>query len=158
MRLKMTWVVVCALAGGLIAAGCGGDDDNSDSTDNGATTAVETLSKSAFIQEADQICKEGNDQIDQAGKSLGGNPSDAEIQSFIDETVAPNVENQLDQIRALGIPEGDEAQVNAILDAAQEAVDKIKSDPSVITDNGPDPFAEANKLAKEYGLSTCGNG
>ena len=69
------------------------------------------------------------------------------------------MQNQLDQIRALGIPPGDEEQVNAILDAAQEAVDKLQADPSVVIEqNTPDPFAEANKLAKDYGLSTCGNG
>jgi hypothetical protein len=153
MRLKMTWIVVCALAGGLIAAGCGGGDDSSDSTDNGATTAVEALSKSEFIQEANQICKEGNDALDEAGRQVS--PSESEIKSFVTETLVPNVQGQIDQIRALGIPEADQDEINSILDDAEADVNKVKDDPSIIVQEG-DPFSDVNQRLNDYGLTECG--
>ena len=51
-------------------------------------------------------------------------------------------------------------EVTAITDAAQSALDKAKSDPSLLTDQGGgqnDPFTEANKLANAYGLDQCGS-
>ena len=59
-------------------------------------------------------------------------------------------------LQALPPPSGDEAQVQAIISAAQQGLDKLKADPSLITASGQDnPFAEANKLAKQYGLTAC---
>ncbi len=157
MKLKLTWVVVFALAGGLIAAGCGGDDNNdSSSTDNGATTAVEAITKSAFITEADQICKESNDQIDTEGRKLGNSPTKSELESFVSNTLVPGIQQQLDQIRALGAPAGDEDQVNALLDAAQADLDELEADPGLLSSND-EVFADANKLANDYGLKVCGS-
>jgi hypothetical protein len=69
----------------------------------------------------------------------------------------PSVEDQVSKIRALGAPKGDEDQVNAILDAADEGVQKGKQDPLSLTKEGSaGPFDKANKLANAYGLKTCG--
>jgi hypothetical protein len=142
-----------ALATGLIAAGCGGgDDDNGD--DNGATTAAETLSKSEFVQEANQICKEGNDELDQAGQSLGQSSNEEDLKTFITETLVPNIQGQIDQIRALGIPEADQEEVNAILDDAEADLSKVKDDPSIVIQN-QDPFTDVNKRLDDYGLTEC---
>ena len=67
---------------------------------------------------------------------------------------------QIDGIEGLAPPSGDESQVNAITEAAQSALDKARSDPSLLTDQGgaADPFAQANKLADAYGLNKCGSG
>jgi hypothetical protein len=48
--------------------------------------------------------------------------------------------------------------VTKIVDAAQSALDKAKQDPSSIAGNGPGPFAQANQLAKSYGLTACAGG
>jgi hypothetical protein len=59
-------------------------------------------------------------------------------------------------IEALPAPSGDTEQVDAIVSAAQQGLDELKADPSLITAEGQDnPFAEANKLAKQYGLTAC---
>jgi hypothetical protein len=48
--------------------------------------------------------------------------------------------------------------VNAIVTAAQSALDEAKQDPSLLTNQGgSDPFAQANKLANAYGLTKCGS-
>ena len=117
---------------------------------------MEAISKTAFITQADQICKESNDELDAEGRKLGNSPSKSEVESFASDSVVPAIQQQLDQIRALGVPAGDEDQVNAILDAAQADLDKLEADPSLLESNS-DVFADANKLANDYGLKVCGN-
>jgi hypothetical protein len=144
-------LLAVALAAGVVAAGCGGDDDDGDG---------EALTKVEFISQADAICAEGDREIDQAGREAFGDqrPSEQEIEQFATDTVAPNIQNQIDGIRALTPPEGDEQQVAEILDAAQNGIDEIEQDPSLLN-QGPDAggaFTEANNLATEYGLTDCG--
>jgi hypothetical protein len=173
MFLRITTLLALALAAGLIAAGCGDDDDDTTTssttttTEAGATGATgatgEPLTKEEFIVEADAVCKAGDQKIDAGAQETfggGGNPGKAEQEAFVVEVVIPSIQEQVDGIAALTPPEGDEDEVAAIVDAAQAAVDQIEEDPSALTGggSGPDPFAEANKLAKEYGLEVCGQG
>ena len=159
-------LLALALAAGLIAAGCGDDDDETTTsattsaattTETGATGAAtgEALAKDEFIAQADEICKTGNKQIDEAAGEFfpeGGNPGQAEEETFTRDVVVPNIRAQLDAIGALTPPEGDEDEVAAILDAASEATDQLEEDPSAETN----PFAEADQLAQDYGLQVCG--
>ncbi len=70
------------------------------------------------------------------------------------DVLVPNVQGQHDDIDALGAPEGDEDDVQAILDALQEGIDAVEADPSLIT-SSDDPLGEASDLAGEYGLTDC---
>lgn len=153
MNKVLMLLLAAALGVTAIAAGCGGDDEDGDG---------EALTKQEFITQADQICAEGDRQINEAGSAQfgGQEPSAQEIEEFGTETVAPNIQNQVDQIRALTPPEGDEEQVSAILDAAQEGIDEVEEDPSLLN-QGQDAggaFTEANRLAEDYGLTDCGGG
>ncbi len=154
MKRNLTSLAACALAIGLIAAGCGSSNDNS--------TSTSSLTKAQWIAKADAICQQGNQEINTAGKQLFGNqqapPSQADQEKFASDTLVPNIQKQIDDIRALGAPSGDEDQVNAILDAAQKGVDQAKANPSLLTEqgSGQDPFAGANKLATQYGMKVCG--
>jgi hypothetical protein len=143
------WLPGLALVPALIAAGCGSSDNNS-------TTTAAAITKSAFIAKADAICAAGNKTANQAGEQQFGHnkPTKADLEQFASGTIVPSVEKQLSEIRALGAPAGDEAQVKAITDAAQADVDKLKKDPSLITSNST--FDDANKLAQQYGLKVCG--
>jgi len=166
--MKSIVLVACLLAVGLIAAGCGGDDETTTTTAgaggaSGATGVSGPLSKEEWITKADAICKQGDQEIDQEAQQVFGGdqqPSQEEQEQFVTETALPNTQEQIDQIEALPPPEGDEDQVNAILDAAQSGIDETKADPSLLREGGggADPFAEANKLAADYGLKVCGQG
>ena len=71
----------------------------------------------------------------------------------------PSVQKQVDQIKALGAPAGDEDRSTRSSTDAQAATDKIKADPSLVAANGSnDPFAKANQEATAYGLKECGAG
>ena len=139
--------------------GCRPDDDDERRT--GATGATgEALTKDEFIKQADQICADGDKSINEAFNALGsGQPSQQEQEQVVTDTVVPEIQGEVDGISALTPPAGDEEEVSAILDAAQSAVDQVKEDPSLLTQQGAeDPFNEANQLAKEYGLKVCGQG
>ncbi len=135
----------------LLLAACGSSGSD--------TTA--TITKAAFLKQGNAICANGNKEIDQASneifKSVPANqqPSQAQLEEFVNGTIIPSVEGQVAAIDALPVPSGDEAQVQAILDAAQQGIEQGKQDPASLTGNG-DPFAKANKLANEYGLTECG--
>jgi hypothetical protein len=150
-RTLGTCTAVVAIAFG--AAGCGDDETSTESSSTAAS-----ITKEEFLTQANEICAAGNKEIDAGAQEAfsGGKPSKADIEQFATETLLPSVESQVEEIRALGVPAGDEDQVNAILDAADQAVEETKADPTLAASESGDPFAEANKLANDYGLNECG--
>jgi hypothetical protein len=135
---------------GLVLAACGGSSDDS------------SLTKAEFVKQGNAVCKKGNQQINKVGKQVFGtngnhkNPTQAEQTKFATDTLIPKVQTEIDGIEALGAPKGDQAQVKAIVDSAQTALDKSKADPTILIEGKSDPFAKANKLANAYGLTECG--
>jgi hypothetical protein len=147
--MKAMSVIAAALAVTLAAAaGCGGSDDDS--------TGVETsdLSKQQWIAQANQICIEGDKDIgQQAGEFFDGKPTPAESTQFSHEVVLPSIQAQVAQIRELGAPEGDEEQVEAMLDAVDEGLAKAEADGSALQEGALD---EGTALVQAYGAKACG--
>ena len=63
-------------------------------------------------------------------------------------------DRQVEEIRELGAPEGDEEKVEAILTALEDGAAEIEDDPSQALEG--DPLKEARELADEYGFKVCG--
>jgi hypothetical protein len=146
-------VAVAAIA--MIVAGCGGSSDSSESTSS--------LTKAQFVKQGNAICAKGNKEIQEGfeefEKEVGSQnkqPTKAQLTEAIETIVLPAVRQQVEGVKALGAPSGEEAEVEAITDSAEEAVEKGEEDPAALTTEKADPFAKANKLAREYGLTTCG--
>ena len=157
MKSRLTWIAALTLALGLIAAGCGGDDDdgNGDATD--AEPAVEAPSKAEYIAQADQICRESNQEIEQAIEDAPA--TEAPPEEFITETMVPLFEQEFEQLRALTPPAGDEETVDRIYSAAEEGVAQIKEDASNFQQTGEAAgLQEASGLAEDYGFKVCGQG
>jgi len=163
MRRSRTWglALVAILTVGLVAAGCGSSNSSS------STSTAAALTKAEFLKKGNAICNKGNQQINKVAhqtftkKKYPNGPPPKSVQTkFVTGTVIPSVQSQIDGIKALGAPTGDEAQVAAIVDSAQSALDKAKADPTTLLQNNPknDPFAKANQLTKAYGLTACGGG
>lgn len=151
--LKVGKVGVCSflIAASLGLAACGSDDSSSDDLSD-------SITKADFVAQANEICAESNKTIDAGEKEAfsGGQPTQADVDSFINDTLLPEVESQINDIEALPVPEGEEDQITAILDAANKGLEEGKADPASLQGNG-DPFAEANKLANAYGMTECGS-
>ena len=145
-------VLLSIVAVALVAAGCGSSKK---------THTTPALTKAEFLKKGNAICKKGNQQINAAAKRAfpaKKRPSRAQVTAFAKDSVIPSVQNQINGVKALGAPPGDQAKVSAIVNTAQAALDKAKKDPIVLTQNGPGPFKKSNQLAKSYGLTVCGSG
>jgi hypothetical protein len=145
-------LVATAAGAALVATGCGDDDE---STATGASGVPP--SREEFIAEADAICRRYLSELDRAAaEAFRGRTSAKDLERYISDEFAPATEDELAEIRALTPPEGDEEDVDAILDAAEGAVEAVGDNPSLFATGSP--FAEANRLASEYGLRVCGQG
>jgi len=146
-------LVMVALPG----TACGDDD-----SDDGITTTTTALTKQQFVREANRICERSDDKLERASRQFfadapsGQEAPPEEIEQFGEKTVYPTIQDEIDRIRALGAPAGDEDQVKALLDAAQRGLDTLKDRPDQLPRGAAAPaFDEADKLAGNYGLDQC---
>jgi len=152
---RLISMAVAALTIALVAAGCGGDD--------GDSTA--TLTKAQFVKKGNAICAAGNKEIEAGFESFAKEhnlsknqqPTKAELTEAAETVLTPAIAKQVHAIGALGTPSTDGKGAEEVLDAAEEALEKIEEEPVLITKSGSkSPFAKANAMAREYGLTTCG--
>jgi hypothetical protein len=136
--------VAAMLALGLTAAGCGGASKSS-------TTA--TLSKAQFLAQGNAICAQGNQRLAPADKALGNQPTTAQITAFVTTAFAPDIQSQIDGLRGLSAPSGEQATVSNMLGVAQTDLNKIKSNPALLA--GGAGFTDFAHLAHPYGLTDC---
>jgi len=135
------------LALALISCGCGGGSSSAAHND-----------KAIFLKKADAICASGNRKLKTANERAFGNQpaTQTEIERFVLRTIVPVVRAQVEQIKALPVPSGDQAVVSEMLDAAQSDVEQAKKDPALLAQGKP-VFEDANELASGYGLTVCGS-
>jgi hypothetical protein len=140
----------------LVVAGCGGGGGDS-------STSTSAISKAAFIRKADAVCSAGNKKMEVAfahfleeNKNIT-RPSDADYEALVGKVVAPNLEREIKEIRALGAPSGDEDRVDAILEALEEGLETAENDPQAAVSSSEAIFGIASRLGKEYGLEVCGS-
>jgi hypothetical protein len=146
---------VAALA--VVAAGCGGGSDSTESTSS--------VSKAEFVNKGNAICLEGEKEVEdgiekfaeERNFSESNPPSEKEVEEIAENLLVPSVRKQLTELQALGIPSGDDEQVEAIFAAVEKALKETEEDPSVLAKDGVGPFKTANKLSREYGLTACGS-
>lgn len=117
-------------------------------------------SQEEYVAQADEICREADEALDaEVTEAFGTDqPNEQQIIEFTGSAVVPNLEGQLDDLRALTPPEGDEETVEAIYSKLETAVGKIADDPSSAVGEAPPEFEEASSLAREYGMEKCGAG
>lgn len=174
----MTAFTRALLAGALVAsalavAACGDDS-------GGETTDADTLvpSKRDYIVSADTICSRSQDalqsqaeleldigaddfRVTQSGEIVfkqGRRPSDAEIERFGTQVAVPALREQVADLRGLTPPTGDDAELAAIYDSAEAAIDRLEAEPSLFTRSGAvaKELDEAKRLGRQYGFFNCG--
>lgn len=154
MGIRIIALLAGALAIAIVATGCGGGDDSG---------ASSSLTKAEFIKQADAICKKGgesvNEEVEDFAEENDFEPNKATKEQqaeLLTEVVAANIQSQAEEIDALGAPPGDEAQIEAMLAAVEEGVEKMESEPTLFLSKPTNPLAKGSELAEEYGLEVCG--
>ncbi len=164
------------LAIAILAAGCGGGsgDNSGDGSSNGGgsgsggggatTVTTSSISKAEFIKQATEIChREREDFITRLATYVQSHPNKGKSSSefFADSMRAvllPTIEKELAEIRELGAPAGDEAQIEAFLEAEQQGVNVAKKQKSIKGRFDLERhFVQGAKIAKAYGFPDCGN-
>jgi hypothetical protein len=145
------------LASAMLAAGCGGSG-------SATTVTSSSLSHAEFAKKANAICvRERGDMLQRLESYVKQHASKEESnpELFADAARAvllPTIETDLVKIRKLGAPAGDEARVEAILAAQQQAVDAASKRKSLSSRFPLEAyFKHAAGLARSYGLRSCVN-
>lgn len=136
-----------------LVAGCGGGDETTDET--------VTLTKAEFIEQGDAICKKGNDLSEKEAEEFAeandfelGKASKEQLEEAVAEVLVPNLNQQAEELDALGAPEGDEDKVEAIVVSLEGAADELEDEPGLIFEGKA--LKEPTELAQDYGLKVCG--
>jgi hypothetical protein len=135
----------------LVLAGCGGDGGE----------GAEPLSKSEWIEKADEICAQADEDIE----ALGDPTTLDEIGELTDEASGIS-RGALADLRALRPPEEDQATVDEMLDLVEQQIG-IGEQIGEAARNGDEaevqrlaaeaePLeAQADELGRQYGLDDC---
>ena len=133
-----------------VQAGCGSSSSSSTSTKSTAT--VPTITKAELVAKANAICTSGNGPLIAAAGKLAGRPSRAEVAAIVKSAYVPSVEAQIREIRALGVPAGEQAIVTRMLKLAEADLKKLESNPALVN---TDVFGSSARVAHPYGLTAC---
>jgi hypothetical protein len=156
---RLTLLLTGVMALGVIAAGCGSSDDSTDTTN-----VTVTITKDQLIKQGDAICKQGDEEIEDGFERYAEEndipknkePSDEQGVELVETVIVPSIKTQAELIRGLGAPEGDENEVEAMLDSLDEAVEEAEGNPESLFDEKSDPFGDPNQKAEDYGFKVCG--
>ena len=167
MTKRALALLFASLAIAAVVAGCGGGDDTTSGGDTGGGESTEASgsapTKAAFIKEADGICADSNQVINEElaefskenGISENEEPSEELQVEAYESILLPNVAGQGEEIAALTPPEGEEETVEEITDALAEGVEDAEANPEAFLE-GESPLGDASKKARAYGFKTCG--
>lgn len=148
--LSATAVLVALAA---LVAGCGGGDETTDET--------VTLTKAEFIKQGDAICKEANEENETEAEEFAEEndftlekASEEQLEEAVAEVLVPSLNQQVEELDALGAPEGDEEQVEEIVVSLEDVAGEIEDDPSLVFEEKT--LEKPAKLASSYGFKVCG--
>ena len=147
--------VVAVLGVGVFLGGCGEEEEDGEFS----PVVAEPPSRVEFLREADRICHATEARIEAAADELvtaEKEPSPAEVERVALGVVVPALEAEVQAIRSLGAPKGDEQEVEAILEATEQGIEAIEANPRDISGGVPADLRRAERLAREYGSDQCG--
>jgi len=150
--------LICGLAlvaALIIVAGCG----SSSSTTTETTAAI---TEAEFVKQGNAVCAKGEKEqqaeftayAKKNGLKENQEPTKVQQVELVETVFAPNIQSQIDGVKALGAPSGEEQQVSAALETSQQTLDKAKANPALFFGN-ESLFAAAGKQLHALGLKDC---
>jgi hypothetical protein len=134
-RLRVL-VLIAALPVASVA-GCDGDEEKPAPT------------KKEFIAQAEAVCRAAERDLDAAGTGLyTGDGVDEEEVALVKEKILPIFRRQVDELRELTPPRGDEQTIERALAAAERDLDDLIEDPGAV----PKGWQEFMRRFVRYGM------
>ena len=157
-------LLVAVLALAAFAVGCGGDEDSA-SGESIQPVTTSSLSKSEFIKQAEKACEEERENLLDEGvayikrKEAAGVPTPVVVAKMAKAVMIPTIEAEMQGMRDLGVPEGDEEEVEEFLASQQAGIENVKKLAKAQSiEQVETRFREAADLMREYGfVSACLN-
>jgi hypothetical protein len=138
--------IVCMAFAPLIA-GCGGGDD------------AGQIDKATFASRADRICKQVSGKMAAEVTTLtsqekaGVTAAETQI-ALAKEIFIPGLEEELRELRALGVPDEAARQTQALFQAYQRAIDIAEQKPRELI-VGASPYEPVEFIGTKLGISDC---
>jgi hypothetical protein len=129
------------------AVGCGSGED--------PTVSVTSVSKAEFTRQAEVICARGRSLGLRYHPPAKGQDEEEALTEAIESNLLPALQETIDELYALGVPQGQAAQTEALLTALQDAVDEAPELETLSLENLVELLARPGKLAREAGLESC---
>ena len=131
----------------LLAAGCGGGDDEPSGAD--------------WAAQANQICRTYAQRIQATGQPTTPTGAVAYIRRAI-----PLAQEEVEKLRALETPEADRAKIDRMLDSVEASIDalgavlraRVSGDEAAVEDatqRGAQASAVSDRIARELGATAC---
>jgi hypothetical protein len=143
-------IILIAIAALLLAlGGCGSSDDSS-------------LSKEEFTKQLKQVCQKGGEERRALIKGIAKEYYEERAERATPEYQAENlrklmatVQATTDEIAAIGLPEGEEKQVEEFIRTREEAAAKVEASPLGTRDNLEQIVQPIYGQAKKLGVGSC---
>jgi len=141
-----------ALTIAAVVAGCG----------SGGGTA--SLSKAEYIKQASAVCDKATKQaqtefanfVSELAKEPKTQQANEAAQTEVANTILiPGKEQELEGLKKLDAPKGDEERVEEITGALEDGIEATRKDSGHAVTNSGKTFAKAQVLAAKYGLKNC---
>jgi hypothetical protein len=138
-----------ALALALIVGGCGGE-----------ATSAPAVPKATFMTKAEAACLRAYNHIKKElhaheRRREGRKATTAELNEYAETVIVPTRKRELEDLRAIGPPEGEEGLYTEILAAYEEGIRATEEDPKKALFSLFGAFVKAQELTEKLGLKTC---
>jgi len=126
-----------------------------------SVAAAGELSKKEYIKAGDDICRQAKELRDDAAQTLfadlpaGQDPTSDQLAQYV-QNIEPINQQEIDSLRDLPVPDGDEKRLKKLYKLVQAAFNTIADDPDLLLEADA-VFAKANKAANKYGFKVCGS-
>jgi hypothetical protein len=149
MPLKLTAACTALVLAGVIAAGCGGEDETT-------AAAAPAATKAEFVKEGDVILCTKSDAVAAATEQIAAvrKPTAEQLTTVVQDDFLPAVQTAYDGLAALPVPAGDETEIAAMLARMKAAIATVEADPAALV-SGPDPFTKSDGLITACGITGC---
>ena len=145
IRYPSLLIALVAMAALPPLTGCGSED---------SSEAV-ILPKDEYAKKADLICSEaGGEQGKIAAAYFKKHPNAEEI-DLVEPAGIPPLEKEIEELRELGLPRGQEAETEAFIEELESALEDLKAEPKGALSEKDNPYEKANELGAKLELGDC---